>query len=844
MKPTITLAFTDIVNSTELSKNHSAIYEEAWTQHNHIVRQALQKWNGQEIKTMGDSFFVSFAAPADAVQWAHEAQRELTRFAWPPEVPLHVRIGMHTGQAVPYSHPNGLLDYRGGPVNLAARVSAMSQGGQILVSQDTRDHVLPHLPPAFDWHDWGLCELKGIGRERLWQVCHPDLAAPHTFARPAGFHLPAAVPAINNLPYAHNPHFVGRDALLPELHRHLQRSAPQPVALVGMSGMGKTQLASEYAHASLSDYPEGVFWLNARDEQRLWEDFSAIGRRFFDLTEAASLRQSAEQWYDVLRRTPHPALLIFDNVTEDFDFALLPSTGTMRVLLTTQRKPLPENIQVMELRPLDLPDALTLLQTSRRAVRREEQKAARTIAETVGCLPLGLSLCAQHIRALGYHFTAYCDRITQDPHKTLQIAAQRFRAATGHDGNLYYTIHSMSKELDRNALRIMKAAICFAPRGISTPLLFAASGLTSQEKFDDALATPWSQCFVVYETANEDALTPRLSVHELVQAYFRERVPGAQRRTLLTRAVQVLTQHLQGLNERLDVSAARREIEHCHHAARLCREIKDIPGQADLLYEIGRYLFEQRDLQGALGCFGEGLALAEAQEPDSLLCARFLRESGVAWQDANEPVTALRQTRRALCLAGKRLAPDDPRLAEYYNSLGYVLKKQNCLSRALPFYRRALFINETAHGQQHEETAICLNNIGALLEARGDYDAALISLHRALAIGEAVSGPHHSTAAVRCNNIGRIYGKQENWQSALNYHQRAYTIYEAAYDAQHPNLGATCYYLAEARRGLGQRDGVEGLYERALSIYLKACGPDDAMYRMMKDRYDSFRGDV
>src|SRR5262249_31592038 len=133
-----------------------------------LIRDTLARWRGREIRTIGDSFFLAFSDPSEAVQWAAEAQRALLRHPWPPDIPMRIRIGMHTGRPHILPQANGELDYWGSPANKAARVTSWAQGVQILVSQVTYEFTRHHLPEEFSWHDLGSRYLKGIGEERLW----------------------------------------------------------------------------------------------------------------------------------------------------------------------------------------------------------------------------------------------------------------------------------------------------------------------------------------------------------------------------------------------------------------------------------------------------------------------------------------------------------------------------------------------------------------------------------------------------------------------------------------------------------------------------------------------------
>jgi class 3 adenylate cyclase len=107
----------------------------------------------------------------------------LSRANWSVLLPalkqLRVRIGMHTGEPLVAHHPDGTPDYFGPVVNRAARIGAAGHGGQVLLSAATQAVAQAGLPAEIGCLDLGLQRLKGVGQERLSQVCHPDL--PHRF---------------------------------------------------------------------------------------------------------------------------------------------------------------------------------------------------------------------------------------------------------------------------------------------------------------------------------------------------------------------------------------------------------------------------------------------------------------------------------------------------------------------------------------------------------------------------------------------------------------------------------------------------------------------------------------
>src|SRR5512144_1251541 len=124
---TVTFLFTDIEGSTRLLDNLGEQYAALLAEHHRMLRAAIQKWNGQEIETRGDSFFVTFTRALDAAQCAAEVQRLLAKHTWHLDEPVRVRMALHTGELV--STPAG---YVGMDVHRAARLGDAGYGGQVL----------------------------------------------------------------------------------------------------------------------------------------------------------------------------------------------------------------------------------------------------------------------------------------------------------------------------------------------------------------------------------------------------------------------------------------------------------------------------------------------------------------------------------------------------------------------------------------------------------------------------------------------------------------------------------------------------------------------------------------
>lgn len=244
----VTFMFTDIEGSTRLVHELGDRYGDVLADHRRILREVWERWRGVERSTEGDSFFVVFRAPADAVAAAADAQRRLAEHEWPHGCRVRVRMGMHTGPTLVVDE-----DYFGIDVNRAARIAGTSHGGQVVLSRTTAEL----LDPVPD----GLA-LKDLGEHRL-----KDLAQPEWLFQVVGDGLDDDFPPLRSLEVPTNlPHpataLIGRDAELDELDALLARDDARLVTLTGPGGTGKTRLAIEAAARARDRFSNGAFFVS------------------------------------------------------------------------------------------------------------------------------------------------------------------------------------------------------------------------------------------------------------------------------------------------------------------------------------------------------------------------------------------------------------------------------------------------------------------------------------------------------------------------------------------------------------------------------------------------------
>jgi predicted ATPase/class 3 adenylate cyclase len=248
---TLTFLFTDIEGSTKLlNALGTDRFHEVLAVHARALRAAFAD-GGTEIRTAGDSLFVVFHSAAKAVRATAAAQRALAEARFPHDAVCRVRMGMHTGIGTPASADAG-ADYVGIDVHRAARIAAIANGGQVLVSGTTAMLVGQDVGEGTTLRDLGEHRLKDLAQpERIYQLVIDGLSNDFPPVR-------SLDRTPNNLPTQMTT-FIGRATEMKDGLRLLDGT--RLLTLTGPGGTGKTRLSLQLAAEAAHDFPDGAFWV-------------------------------------------------------------------------------------------------------------------------------------------------------------------------------------------------------------------------------------------------------------------------------------------------------------------------------------------------------------------------------------------------------------------------------------------------------------------------------------------------------------------------------------------------------------------------------------------------------
>ena len=543
---TVTFLFTDIEHSTQILQRLGDRYADALDASQRILRAAFAAHHGREVDTQGDSFFAVFGAAHDALAAAAQAQRALAAERWPQDIPVRVRMGLHTGSPLLVAG-----HYVGFDVHRAARIGAAAHGGQILLSTATAElarGALDGLPEGAELRDLGEHRLKDLrAPERLWQLVVEDL--------PAVFPPPRALDRhAHNLPIQPTL-LLGRSREIAEVTRMLREDA-WLVTVTGPPGVGKTHLALQVAAeltGAMDLFPDGVWFVRLA---RLSDPALVLASIAHELgLRTYGMRSAAETLGEYL--SDKRVLLVLDNfehvAAAAGDLAALRQRAPGVRMLVTSRAPLRlrgEREYALAALPVPATDGAPATPerlapfASIRLFSERAQAAVSDFAVTLSTapvvaeicsrldgLPLALELAAARVKFLPL------DALLTRLERSLPLLSDGPRDAEEHHRTMRATI-AWSEELltdDERALFRRLAvfaggatleaveAVCLAPDGAQPLDLDVLSGLAAL--MDQSLVQ-----------RREEHGQPRYSMLHVVREYAHERLEASGEAEALRRA--------------------------------------------------------------------------------------------------------------------------------------------------------------------------------------------------------------------------------------------------------------------------------------------------------------------
>ncbi len=687
-----------------------------------------------------------------------------------------------------------------------------------------------------------------------------------------------------SVPFPRNPFFTGRDHVLEQLHVALTGKPPMAAhtrsyALHGLGGIGKTQLAVEYAYRHRYAY-QAIFWVDA-------ETLASLTSSFVRLAASLALPEEVEEDQRktvaaVLRwLNRHEGwLLIFDNVENLSTIkSFLPTSDQGAILLTTRLQSLGTLAQRLALPPMTIQEGADFLlaRTNRKmhaAVNQQEYAAAQEIIAEMGGLPLALEQAGAYIDATQCNLSEYLHFFRQMLHRLLD----EHEPSSDHPLSVNRTfLLAFEQVVQRNpfAAELLTACAFLAPEAIPEIFFLESSpwlGPAFEVMASDPLAFPEAvRVLLSYSLLQRNASTRTITVHRLVQAVLKARLTEAEQRIWGRRVIDAMNRLFPADDETQAnyLSIGGQLITHAQACLSLAEQWnEDEALRISLMNHTAAYLSKSVCYDDARPLFERAIQIGErVLGAEHLLIAEALHGLASLYQEQGKYAEAEPLCERALAIRKQALAEHHPLVATSLNMLGYCYSRQGKYEQAEMCYQRALHIQEEVVDPGHPDIASSLLNLGTLYWRQAQYERAEASLERALHIWERSLGserpqvailmttlgslssdqgkyeqaeayhrqalhiweqifPEHPRSAMPLNNLGVLYHEQGKYEQAEDYYRRAWRLCEQMLGSEHPDVGTCLNNLGELYYVQQKYEQAEDYFQRALHLWEQVLGSE------------------
>ncbi len=669
--------------------------------------------------------------------------------------------------------------------------------------------------------------------------------------------------------------FVGRDEDIEQLHQQLQEKERLAITAVvtGMAGVGKTELALQYAlrQKEQSSYLGGICWVQVQ-QRNVGEQLLDFAKHQLKLTppEDEDLQQRLGHCWSYWQ-PPGDVLIVLDDVREYEEIKpyLPPQERRFKVLITTRKHWLSESFEQLRLEVLEEKAALELLEALIGSSRLEaEREEAKRLCQWLGYLPLGLELVGRFLKRRSNWTLARMMQELEQQHLNLPALQEPSGEMTASRG-VEATFELTWQELDAQARWLGRFLSLFALADI--PWVLVEQCLSQGGNQKKGIMQRWFPTFSrlrsalvpqtrpnlpavrAWEEVREDSLLSlnliketkpeTYQLHRLLRQYFRDKLEQ------MPEAEELKRQFCRGMvveAKKIPQTPTRGQIETL---------TLSIPHLAETATEMQQWL-EDGDLPWlfiGLGRFYEGQGFYELAEPWYVQCldvthsrlgaehpsvatslynlARLYKSQG--WYNEAEPLyqQALRNRRKALSMRRKLLEEGHPDMAGTVFDLVGLYEAQGRHSEAKSLYQQALEMRlqvlemrRKLQGEEHPDVATSLNSLAVLYYYQGRDEEAEALYQQALEMRRKLLGAEHPDVATSLNNLAELYRSQRRDEEAEALYQQALEMRRKLLGEGHPDVVSSLHNLAYLYNSQERYEEAEPLYQQALEIAERVLG--------------------
>lgn len=641
-----------------------------------------------------------------------------------------------------------------------------------------------------------------------------------------------APPQICNLPFQRNLNFTGRASLLNQLHEAVGSGLNTALtAISGLAGVGKTQLAVEYAYHHGNEY-KLIWWLRSDDSVTLAADYASLASKL-NLPERNEAEQhrivdAVKTWLE----TNSNWLLIFDNASDRSLVGKYLPQGRSGHVLITSRNPVWGNLAL----PLTIPlwsesEAVSFLLAR---TGSKDEKAATELADLLGYLPLALEQAGAYVEETGRTLSYYLDLFRTNQSLLLGRASQ----ATEHSSVAATWKLSLAeiKPMSPAAADLLNLFAFFAADSIPLRIIGEEAHRDHLTELPESLQNVIGNAVALDEAVmllrKYSLVTVRddeLSVHRLVQAVVRDQLPETDAKIWIKLVGGLLSCAFPRYAANFDTW--RQSDKLLSHVLKIFEEAEVAQLKwfelAKLLHVVSQYFKTRAEYDKGQEFSEKALYHVESlYGSKSEYLVAVLGTLGNLSMIKGEWDRAQSCCERALAIAESLYGKDDPRNQIPAHNLGSFFTDRGRLEEARPLLEFAFTAAMTAEPPNYADQVSRTNALALLKEKQGESEFAGELYAFALDIARRVYGPNDPHLLESLNNRATSLATHGDPQQAIPLFEEAIRISQEAYGTSHPSLGEVYCNFATALKGTGEVLQAKEYSEKALEIFNESLGPD------------------
>ena len=651
-------------------------------------------------------------------------------------------------------------------------------------------------------------------------------------------------------PCDRNPFFTGREREIAQLHQMLVGTgAPgTTAAIVGPSGVGKSQLAIEYAFRYRSAY-SAVLWCQADTSDRLQSGFIEIARRLNlpekDAAEQSKVVRAVRKWLEteadyllVLDNAADPALFRQDD-TRDSSEAIFPIRPSGHILRISQAHAadLQEEVNRIALDVFSEQEGLGFLlqRTGRVLVNAHERESARELIEQLGRLPLALEQAGAYLAT--HPATRFGDYLNE--YRSLQNDLRQTHGPVEGEVTKIVrtttTINQRAAQQQEPAIAdILNVCAFLHPDRIPVEIFIEEPDEPGVER--DRVLRPYGDPAALhamldslarYGLIRTNARDETFSLRPIVQQVVREQLRQLEQSKVLERVVNALVACYPGQEIGAWPACERLRAHWLTVLGSLTPGQRVTTQAATLLRQAAYYQIERAENSAAEYLYRLGLSDFEQEmRPEHSDTAPILRQLGWICYHQRRFAEAESLLKRDLAIQMKSFGDEHASTAYSRHLLGMLYQGQGHYRDAELWYEEALAVRRRILGNAHLDTARSRNNLGEIYQSLGRYEEAEPLQQAAHSVFEQELGEDHSETIRSLYNLALLHGSQKRFAEAEALHERVLTLRRKVFGEEDPETARSLTSLATLYDEQERYAEAEPLYEQALSIRRKALGAD------------------